>query len=119
MKKRLLIIDQDKSTKGVYNEIFFKSAIEMVLLKNLTAGLDLLKSKAPIDGVILDYKLLLKAGLETIGEIKSIKPELALILIGQGKTEEIIKLIKLGADDFIQKPFGDIKVVKLMIEQIL
>ncbi|NOY60513.1 MAG: hypothetical protein GXO75_16505, partial [Calditrichaeota bacterium] len=60
MKKRLLIIDQDKSTKGLYNEIFFKSAIERVFLKNLNAGLELLKSKAPIDGVILDYELLLK-----------------------------------------------------------
>lgn len=119
MKKRILIIDQDKSTKGLYNEVFFKSDIETVFLKNLTAGLELLKSKAPIDGVILDYELLLKAGLETIGEIKSTRPELALILVGQGKTEEIIKLIKLGADDFIHKPFGEIKVVKLMIEQIL
>ncbi len=119
MKKRILIIDEDKSTKGLYNDIFFKSAIEIVFLKNMAAGLELLKSKAPIDGIILDYELLLKAGVETIGDIKSTKPELALVLTGQEKTDEIIKLIKLGVDDFIQKPFGDIQVVKLMVEQIL
>ncbi len=56
--------------------------------------------------VLLDVGMPGMNGIETLERLKQIKPEVAVIIIsGQNDPELIFKASKLGADDYISKPF--------------
>ena len=112
MKKRLLIIDDDGSLKTLYKGMFYDGSIEVVVLRELSAGIELLKSKSAFDGIVLDVHFIQEKAKAVLTEIKSIRPNMALFLAGETSTKNILEYLKLSADEFIRKPFGDIEKIK-------
>jgi DNA-binding NtrC family response regulator len=67
-------------------------------------ALDLLNNE-PIDVVVLDVLMPDMDGIETLQEIKNIKPELPVIMLtGHGTVESTAEGMRLGAADFLLKP---------------
>ena len=69
--------------------------------------------------VLLDVAMTGMSGLETLERIKQIKPDVAVIMIsGQNNPELIFRASKLGADDYLAKPFEpkelDIRINKVI-----
>ncbi len=77
-------------------------------------GLDALRGlaeEAP-DLVFLDIWMPGQDGLQTLGEIKRLRPEVAVIMIsGHATIETAVKATQLGAYDFIEKPLSLEKVL--------
>jgi DNA-binding NtrC family response regulator len=66
-----------------------------------------------IDVVILDVAMPGKNGIETLREIKKIKPLTeVLMLTGQATVESAIEGMKLGAHDYLMKPCDTEELVK-------
>ena len=68
----------------------------------------------PVDIVILDIKMPKKDGLETLKELKKINPSSKVIIATGYKSADIAQeAIRLGASDYVVKPFNrdDIKKV--------
>ncbi len=62
-------------------------------------------------GLLLDLKMPEKDGLETLQEIKSLSPDIKVIIItGYQSVETAVKSVKLGAIDYITKPFDTSEV---------
>lgn len=105
MKDRILLIEDD--------EIVVNLLIDVLRLKNLsvdyvTKGMDGIEKikKEDYSFVILDLQLPDIDGFKVLEKIKEIRTSLPVIIItGLGTTENIVKAIKMGADDFIEKPF--------------
>ena len=56
--------------------------------------------------VLLDADARGMEGMETLERLKQIKPEVSVIMTASSGTPELIfRASKLGADDFISKPF--------------
>ena len=65
-----------------------------------------------VDAVMLDLMLPDAVGIDILSEIKSFKPELAVIMIsGMGTIDIAVRATKLGAYDFIEKPLDPDRVL--------
>ena len=68
-------------------------------------ALSLLK-RNKVDAALVDLQMPEMDGLGLLGELKKTYPEItAIMLTGQGGSDDAVKAIKLGAVDFLQKPF--------------
>ncbi len=72
-----------------------------------------------IDFVFLDYNLGGENGIEVLGRIKEIDPDLYVVMIsGYGDSEVIIKAMALGCYDYLEKPL-DIDKINLLLKRAL
>jgi DNA-binding NtrC family response regulator len=56
--------------------------------------------------VLLDLAMPQMDGLQTLEHIKQVRPEASVLIVaGQGKPDVVFRASKLGAEDFITKPF--------------
>jgi DNA-binding NtrC family response regulator len=107
MKRSLLIIEQEDTIEKFVSENLDTKEFEIISVDDLSHGVSLLNDLKSIDGVVLDYDLLKSNIKDVIEDIKALNDKLMLLLIGKATTDELINCIKLGADDFIEKPIGD------------
>ncbi len=63
------------------------------------------------DLMIVDYKLSGETGLELLKKIKQLNSFVSVIMIsGYADKKLIIDSMRMGADDFIEKPFNDLQL---------
>ncbi|MDD5040637.1 MAG: response regulator [Candidatus Omnitrophica bacterium] len=115
-KKRLLICDDEKG---------IREALDLILGDDYILGFASSGDEAVqevrnnnYDGLLLDLKMPVKNGLETLAEIRAISPDIKVIIItGYQSVETAARSVKLGAIDYITKPF-DSKEVKEKVKMI-
>lgn len=63
-------------------------------------------SQEEIDLVLLDLNLGARSGLDVLRELREVDPDVLVIIItGYGTVESAVEALKLGAYDYIKKPF--------------
>ncbi|MBI4683497.1 MAG: sigma-54-dependent Fis family transcriptional regulator [Nitrospirae bacterium] len=120
MKGNILVVDDEKSMREIL-EIFLKSeGYTVSVAENGEKAIEAVK-KDIFDLIITDMKMPKVSGLELLKNVKQITPCTAVVIITAfGTTESAVEAMKLGAYDYIQKPFQmvDIRlVVKNAIEK--
>jgi DNA-binding NtrC family response regulator len=117
MKYKLLILDDDQSILRMLKHVF-TGEIELFLETESDAALRRIASERP-NVAILDINLPGKSGLEALKEAKKIDPGLAVIMAtGFGTTQTAIEAMKLGAYDYLTKPF-DMKKMQGIVNKAL
>lgn len=112
---RILIIEDDKAIVDVLKMILEQEGYEIDFAFNGFAGIDKFKKNEP-DVVLLDIKMPRMDGIEVLQELKKINTRPVVIMIsGHGNIETAVQTTKLGAYDFISKPF-DVERLKLTIQ---
>jgi two-component system, NtrC family, nitrogen regulation response regulator NtrX len=111
---KVLIIEDDKAIVDVLKMILEHEGYSIDYSFNGHAGIEKFKKNTP-DVVLLDIKMPRMDGIEVLQEIKKINPNPIVIMIsGHGNIETAVQTTKLGAYDFISKPF-DVDRLKLTI----
>ena len=109
MKKRILVIDDEKSILNLLRKLLENENVIVDTATNGAKGLELLNDNPP-DLVISDIVMPEKEGLETINEIKKKWPNIKIIAMsGGGKinSQDYLLLAKrMGASKTLTKPFG-------------
>ena len=114
----ILIIDDDDQLRISFEKLLKEEGYTIQCAASGELGLELVKKKAP-DLVILDMRLPGMNGLEVFQAIHKMEPKLPVIIMtAYGTTETAIKATKLGAFDYILKPF-DIPDMLTFIRQAL
>jgi len=114
----ILVIDDDDRLRKSFDRLLKEEGYKVISAASGEAGLDVFKKVIP-DLVILDVRLPGMNGLETFKLIHQIEPKLpAIIMTAFGTTETAIEATKLGAFDYILKPF-DIPDMLSVIKQAL
>ena len=71
------------------------------------------------DLVLLDLKMPKRSGMEVLKSIKAQWPELPVIMVtGHGTIETAIEATRLGAFNFIPKPFTPNELAKVAVEAL-
>jgi len=101
----ILIIDDDDQLRKSFERLLMEEGYCVESAPSGEMGLDRVNEKTP-DLVILDIRLPGMNGLETFRAIHKIEPKLPVIIMTAfGTTETAIEATKMGAFDYILKPF--------------
>ena len=114
----ILIIDDDDQLRNSFKKLLSEEDYKVDGAASGEAGLNIVKKEVP-DLVILDMRLPGMNGLETFQAIRKIEPKLPVIIMTAfGTTETAIEATKLGAFDYILKPF-DIPDMLSLVKQAI
>jgi len=112
-KGNILIVDDEKHMREVL-EIFLKNeGYSVTTAKDGSAALEAIQ-KEIFNLIITDLRMPQMGGLELLRAIKEVSPHTVVIIItAYGTAESAVEAMKLGAFDYIQKPFNmeDIRLV--------
>ena len=114
----ILIIDDDDQLRKSFEKLLLEEGYEAKGAASGEAGLKSLSSDVP-DLVILDMRLPGMNGFETFKAIHRIEPKLPVIIMtAYGTTETAIEATKLGAFDYILKPFEIPDILRVIKEAL-
>lgn len=105
-KKKILVIDDDESLKRIMEFNLKEEGYDVMSASDGIAGFQLFKEN-DIDLVIADIRMPGMDGIDLLNRIKAISHDaLVVIITAHGTIETAIEAMKLGAVDFITKPFS-------------
>lgn len=117
-KTRVLIVDDDGSMAKYLEAYLSKRNYEVSTAMSGEEAIRMFRVYDP-NLVLLDLAMPGMSGIDTLERIKQIKPDVSVIMLSaQNNPEVIFKASKLGADDYISKPF-DPKELDLRISKVL
>jgi two-component system, OmpR family, response regulator len=114
----LLLVEDDKNLGIVIRDFLEMSNYQVILKENGKEGLEEFK-KGSYDLVLLDIMLPILDGFTVAEEIRKNDCEIPIIfLTARAMKEDKLKGFRIGADDYITKPFST-EELKLRIKAIL
>jgi two-component system nitrogen regulation response regulator GlnG len=115
---KLLVIDDDTDLQHSLGRMFDSSSLEMTTVSTGEEGLRLIPTLQP-DLVIMDLGLAGTSGLETLRRTRQADSKLLVILTtAYGTTQTAIEAMKLGAYDYLLKPFDALRLKTTVIGAI-
>jgi two-component system, OmpR family, response regulator VicR len=105
--EKILVVEDDLLTMRILNFILKKEGYAVSTAKNGLDAIERIETIQP-DLVVTDIMLPLKSGLEVTNFCKEKFPHIPIIVLSALGEEEgtVTKAFKLGADDFVAKPFN-------------
>ena len=104
--ERILIVDDEKNIVSSLKNILNDEGYEVHVAEDGVGALKMIQSDPP-DLVLLDIWLPGMDGIEVLKTVKTYHPEIeVLIMSGHGTIDTAVQATKLGAFDFIEKPFS-------------
>jgi len=105
-KPNILIIDDEESIRDSCSQVLQKEGYRVVAAKDGAEGLNAFKNQF-FHLVLLDLKLPGLNGLQLLAELKKENPDTPVIMItGYASVESAVETMKLGAFDYMTKPFS-------------
>ena len=101
----ILIVDDDRAMVGMVASLLGSEGYDLLTAYDGESALRRHAEELP-DLVILDRKLPKLTGDEVCKRIRASAPTPILMLTGEKGEDERVKLLDLGADDYLEKPFG-------------
>lgn len=118
MKPKVLLVEDEKNFGMVLRDYLSMNNYEVTLCENGEIGFEAFKS-VKFDLCIVDVMMPKKDGFTLASEIKTLNKTIPFIfLTARGMRDDMIKGYKLGADDYITKPF-DSEVLLFKLKAIL
>jgi two-component system, NtrC family, response regulator AtoC len=117
LKIRLLVVDDEQSIRRLCVTIGNSLGFACTDAESAEAALEGLDNVAP-DLILTDLKLPKLTGVELLRQIKSLLPRTEVaIMTGHGSIESAVDAMKLGAYDYIEKPFR-VEKMKTMLQRM-
>ncbi|MGE3466217.1 MAG: sigma-54-dependent transcriptional regulator [Pyrinomonadaceae bacterium] len=114
----ILIVDDEQSYRQLLSLVFEEQGNSIRTAMNGRQALELLKTE-PAEVIVSDVKMPDMDGIELLRAVRETLPDIGVILMTAfASVETAREAFKLGADDFIQKPF-DVEELKLIVRKTL
>ncbi len=104
MSQNILIIDDDQRLRGLLEEYLSKKKFKIFLIDDFISAQEILEYFI-FDLIIIDRMMPSGDGIDLIKIIKEKNNTPTILLTAMGETENVIKGLKFGADDYLSKPF--------------
>jgi len=113
----IMLVDDEVSFVETMAKRLAKRNIKTIVAFSAEEGLEKLKENQDLDVIVLDIKMPGMDGIDALKEIKTLSPLVEVIMLtGHATIESAIDAMKLGAHDFLMKPF-DIEELVLKMEE--
>ncbi len=118
MKPRILVVDDEESIREFLEIMLKKDGYEVTCAEDGAKAKEILTKKS-FDMVISDLQMPNMTGIELLKHVKDSYPDLVFMMITAfGTTETAVDAMKMGAYDYLTKPFK-IDEVRLNIQNAL
>lgn len=115
---RILIVDDDPNTVKIVTKALEWENHEVTMASSGEEGLEKLKQQ-DVDLVLLDVNMPGLSGLETIRLVREHLNYVSVIFLsGEKKTEDVIRGLDAGADDYVCKPFDPAELLARVRTQL-
>jgi DNA-binding NtrC family response regulator len=109
--QRILIIDDEAGIRDSLETLLMLEGFRIDLAPDGNAGLDLL-TRNTYDLLLLDLALPGESGIDLLPRIKTLVPDLPVIMItAYGTVNNVVDAIRAGASNFVQKPWDNEKLL--------
>ena len=114
---KVLIIDDEMGPRESLR-MLLKPNYQVHTADNVELGLQLLREKAP-DAIVMDIRMPGTNGIDGLRKIREIDPHLSVIMLtGFGALETAQEALRLGANDYINKPFDAAKMREVISRNV-
>ena len=114
----ILIVDDEDATRELCRDIAMEMGLEVRTASTTSEALELLE-QSPIDIVVTDLKVPQLGGLELLKRIGSNQPNTSVMVLTQyGTIETAVTATRLGARDYVTKPFH-VDELRAKIERLI
>ncbi len=118
MRTVALIVDDEGIIRQTCRKVLEPEGIEVIEAENSATALELIEKK-DIDIVLSDLRLPDLSGVELLRRVKEYDPYIEVIIItGHGTVNTAVEAMRLGAYDYIEKPFRPDELVVLVMKAL-
>ncbi len=111
---RILVLDTDEKVLDICQRIFESEGLEAKLTRTVVEAFAELENEF-FDVVVADAEMPEMSAKELFKEIKYRQPEVPVLMTASFKaTEEAVETVKMGAYDYIPKPFGPHQILLMV-----
>ncbi|MBU0712129.1 sigma-54 dependent transcriptional regulator [bacterium] len=116
---RILIVDDEPYICEVLTEILLDENYKSDSATNGNEAIEKFHSGL-YDLVLLDIGMPVMGGIDVLKQLLRIDPTITVIMAtAQRDIETVVEAIKIGAEDYILKPFNDITIIKTAVQKAL
>src|SRR5262245_4550169 len=113
---RILVVDDERSMRELLAIVLRREGYEVLLAENGRTAVDLLE-REPIDLLISDIKMSDLSGVDVLRAAKKIDQDiLGIMITAFASTETAVEAMRLGACDYLSKPF-DVDLLKMKVRE--
>ncbi len=113
---RILVVDDERSMRELLAIVLRREGYEVLLAENGRAAVSLLE-REPVDLLISDIKMPDLSGVDVLRAAKKIDQDiLGIMITAFASTETAVEAMRLGACDYLSKPF-DIDLLKMKVRE--
>ncbi|SEM22139.1 transcriptional regulator [Mesobacillus persicus] len=115
----VLIVDDEREIGNFLSYLISDKGHQTITCTS-GAEFDLRISEQEYQLAFLDVRLPDRNGLEILQNLKKLQPMCkAIVMTGYANVKTAVEAIKLGANDFIEKPFDDIEEIETLVDHLL
>ncbi len=113
--KRVLVVDDSRTSRRVLKDILDKAGYEVTgEAINGKEAVELYDRLLP-DVVTMDITMPEMDGIEALKQIRKVHPDAVIIMVtAAGQKEKMMEAVKLGAAEFVAKPFVEETVLEAL-----
>jgi DNA-binding NtrC family response regulator len=116
--ERILIVDDEEMNREFLQELLTEQGYDVRTAVDGVAAVELLHSEA-FHVVLTDLRMPRMNGIELVRQLKDIAPSsVGIIFTGYAAIETAVEAIKIGAYDYITKPFRS-EVIQVVLQRAL
>jgi two-component system response regulator AtoC len=117
LKTRLLVVDDEQSIRRLCMTIGTSLGFACAEAESAESALARIDAEPP-DLVLTDLKLPHQSGVELLRQVRTLLPRTEIaIMTGHGSIESAVDAMKLGAYDYIEKPFR-VEKMRMLLQRM-
>ncbi|MFH1941754.1 MAG: response regulator [bacterium] len=119
-KIKVLVVDDEEEVRNIFSRTLDSFGYQVLTAKDGKEAITTCHHETP-DIVLLDIKMPDMDGIETLRRIREIDPQeksAVIMLTGHGDINTAREAMKLGAYDYVTKPF-DLNFIRSLFEEVI
>jgi two-component system nitrogen regulation response regulator NtrX len=113
MNERILVVDDEQNIRWSLGLVLGDAGYRVVSAGDGVEALAAVEAEPP-DAVFLDIELPKLNGMEVLRRLRTERPDLPVVMVtGHGTIERAVEATRLGALDFVEKPFSSDRILLL------
>jgi len=120
-KPRILIADDEPSMREMTRQLFHRAGFDVLLAADGVAALELLQREF-VDVVLTDIRMPRFDGLQLLHALRTLAPDVVVVMMTAHWTQDSVEwkeAQKLGARFLFEKPFSQVDMVPLEVNNLL